>query len=161
MANHQQDQTTRLGLFGLIPFVAAAVALWLSPWLLPQYVALDFHRVALIYGGLVVIYHSGFGAGLQLSPNAPSNGSLLPGIFLRTAAFFAILPDGTLGYSLGAAWRHMIILALLIFVLMRCFGAVAAGALPGWYGALRLRLTFWAAIAIVLIMSRLLLWGFY
>ncbi len=161
MANRQKEEMTRLGLFGLLPFIAAAVALWLSPWLLPQYIALDFHQFALVYGGVVVAYLAGAGAGATLSPEVKKFESFLPGQLVTLVAFSAILSSGVFFFSLGAVWRHLIILLLLIYLLMRDLQAVSAGVLPRWYGQLRLRLTLWAGLAITLIASRLLLWGFY
>ena len=38
----QNEEMTQLGLYGVIPFIVAAVALWLSPLLIPQHIALDF-----------------------------------------------------------------------------------------------------------------------
>ena len=161
MANRQKEEMTRLGLFGLLPFIAAAVALWLSPWLLPQYIALDFHQFALVFGGLIVAYLAGAGAGATLSPDMKKYESFLPGQLVTLVAFAAILSSGVFFFSLGAVWRHLIILLLLIYLLMRDLQAVSAGVLPRWYGQLRLRLTLWAGLAITLIVSRLLLWGFY
>lgn len=157
----QQEEMTRLGFYGLIPFVAGAVALWLSPMILPQHIALDFHQFALVYGGLIVAYLAGVGGGAFLTPKLKSRESFLPGQLITLVAFAAILPSGVFFLSIGAAWRHVIILALLIYLLMRDLNAVNGGALPRWYGTLRTRLTFWAGLSILLIISRLLLWGFY
>ena len=44
MANHrQQEEMTTLGFYGLAPFALSAAVLWLSPWIAPQSIALDFH----------------------------------------------------------------------------------------------------------------------
>jgi len=161
MRGAQQEEMTRLGLYGLIPFVASAVALWLSPWLLPQYVALDFHQFALVYGGVVAAYLSGAGAGAMLAPKLKQPRGFLPSILVMLAAFFAILPPGTFFLSVGAVWRHLIILLLLIYLLLRDLNNVEAGLAPRWYGVLRTRLTLWAGVSIALIISRLLLWRFY
>lgn len=161
MAGMKRMEMTRLGFYGLIPFVAAAVALWLSPFLLPQYIALDFHQLALVYGGVIVAYLSGISAGSILTSNAKHRRRLLPGMLVALAAFFVILPSGTFFMSIGAAWRHFIILLLLIYLLLRDLNSVRAGLLPGWYGALRTRLTLWACFSIALIIGRLLVWGFY
>lgn len=161
MALPRKDEATRLGLMGLIPFIVAAVALWISPFLLPQYIALDFHQLALIYGAVVVAYLAGAGAGAQLAQKTKQSGSFLPGVLIALVGLFAALPNGVFFMSLGAAWRHSVILILLIYLLMRDLNAVSAGLAPRWYGALRTRLTFWAGLAILLVVSRLLLWGYY
>ena len=165
MRDLKQEEMTRLGLLGLVPFIAGAVALWLSPWLLPRHIALDFHQMALAYGGIIVAYMAGMGAGAMLvsSPGAAPDAtrSFLPGMLVTLAAFFFILPPGTFFFSIGAAWRHLVIILLLIYLLLRDLSAVRIGELPGWYGRLRIRLTFWASAALSLIVVRLFLWGYY
>jgi len=159
--NLQKAEMTRLGLYGLAPFAIAAAALWMSPWLAPQYIALDFHQLALVYGGVIVAYLAGAGAGAALSPEQKARESFIPGQLITLVAFVAILPNGVFFLSIGAAWRHFVILILLGYLLLRDLNAVSAKLLPNWYGALRMRLTFWASIFILLIFSRLLLWGYY
>ena len=159
--NRQQREMTSLGLYGLAPFALAAAALWTSPFVLPEHLALDFHRIALVYGAVIVAYLSGAGAGATLAPAQKLQESFVPGQLIALAAFAAIVPDGVFFLSLGAVWRHVVILVLLAYVLMRDLNATNAGLFPKWYGALRLRLTFWAGLFIVLIISRLLLWGYY
>lgn len=160
-AGKQQIEMTRLGFYGLIPFVVSAVGVWLSPWLLPQYVGLDFHQIALAYGAIIVAYLAGGGAGASLSPAQKMRESFIPGQLITLAAFVAVIPNGTFFLSLDAVWRHVVILMLLVYLLMRDLNAVRVGFFPRWYGALRTRLTFWAALSIMLIISRLLLWGHY
>lgn len=161
MRDLKQEEMTRLGLLGLVPFIAGAAALWLSPWILPQHIALDFHQMTLAYGGIIVAYMAGMGAGAMLGPSAHATRSFLPGMLVTLAAFFFILPPGTSFFSIGAAWRHLVIILLLIYLLLRDLSAVRIGELPGWYGGLRIRLTFWASAALSLIVVRLFLWGYY
>ncbi len=159
--NRQREEMTRLGLYGLAPFVISAGALWLSPFILPQHIALDFHQIALVYGAVIVAYLSGAGAGVTLAPPQTLRESFLPGQLITLVAFVAVIPNGVFVMQLGAAWRHLIIFVLLVYLLLRDLNATSAGLFPKWYGALRMRLTFWAGLAIVLITSRLLIWGFY
>jgi len=159
--NRQQEEMTQLGFYGLTPFVVSAVALWLSPWLLPQHIALDFHQLALVYGAVVVAYLAGASDGVTLTPTQKLRESFLPSQLMVLVAFIAVLPSGVFFMGLGAAWRHLIILLLLIYLLMRDMNATSAGLFPKWYGALRMRLTFWAGLSILLIISRLLVWGYY
>ena len=77
--NMQKEQMTRLGLYAVAPFVVAAAALWLSPFVIPQFIALDFHQIALVYGAVIVAYLSGAGAGVSLSPAQKMRESFLPG----------------------------------------------------------------------------------
>ena len=159
--NAQQRQLTTYGLYALTPFVLSAAAMWLSPTILPQYVALDFHQLSLAYSALFIAYLAGAGAGTSLSPAQKLRESFLPGLLITLVAFAAILPNGVFFISIGAAWRHVVILVLLVYLLLRDMNASAAGLFPKWYSALRMRLTFWAGISIVLIISRLVLWGYY
>lgn len=159
--SRQKAEMTQLGFYGLAPFFISAAVLWLSPVIIPSHVALDFHLIALAYGTVIVAYLAGAGAGATLNPGQKLQESFLPGQLITLVAFAAILPDGLFAMTLGAAWRHLIILILLFYLLMRDLAAASSGIFPKWYGALRLRLTFWAGLAILLIMSRLLLWGYY
>lgn len=161
MANRSKEEMVRLGLLGLLPFVVAAVVVWLSPWLVPLYVALDFHQFALIYGAAIVCYLAGAGAGAFLAPQAQVRESFIPGQLIVLVAVIAALPNGVFYYSLGGALRHFVILVLLIYLLMRDIAGASIGALPKWYANLRIRLTFWAGLAIMLIISRLVLLGYY
>lgn len=161
MALPRKEEVAQIGFIGLTPFIAAAVALWLSPQILPSGVVFHFHQLALIYGAVVVAYLAGSGAGAQLAQKEKTVGSFLPGVLITLVALMAALPSGVFFITLGGAWRHLIILILLIVLLIRDQNAVAAGHLPRWYGALRMRLTFWAGLALLLIVSRLLMWGYY
>ncbi len=161
MANRSQEEVTRLGLISLTPFVFSALVLWLSPWIVPQRMALDFHQIALAYGSVMVAYLAGVNTGGFLSSASKAPSSFFQSQMVMLAAFFAIMPSGVFSFSVGSAWRHILILILLIILLMRDLNAANAGALPRWYGALRIRLTFWAGASIILIFSRLFLWGFY
>ncbi len=159
--NLQKEEMTKLGLYGLAPFAICAAALWLSPWIIPQYIALDFHQIALAYGAVIVAYLAGGGAGASLNPGQKLRESFLPGQLITLVAFAAIIPSGVFFLSLAPVWRHSIILVLLGYLLLRDLNAAQAGLFPKWYGALRMRLTFWAALLLVLIISRLTLWGYY
>ena len=157
----RQEQITQLGLYGVIPFIAAAVALWISPVLMPQYIALDFHQFALVYGGLVIVFLAGVSAGAIIIANAPQHESFLPSIMIALTALVVVMPSGTFFFSIGAAVRHTVILVLLIYLLMRDLNYVRAGIFPAWYGNLRSRMTLWAGLSLILIIGRLFVWGFY
>ena len=152
---------TRLGFYGLIPFYVCAIALWLSPFILPQYIALDFHQIALAYGAVIAAYLSGIGAGGHFHASRKSRRSFLPSMLITLAAFFAIIPSGVFFMSIGAAWRPVIILLILIYLYFRDMNGVREGALPKWYGALRGQLTLFAGTAIFLIIARLTMWGYF
>jgi hypothetical protein len=157
--NRQKAEMTQLGLYGLAPFVFAAAALWLSPAIVPQHIALNFQQIALVYGAVIVAYLAGAGAGATLNPGQKLQESFIPGQLVTLVGFAAIIPDSV--FYLGDAWRHFVIAILLGYLLLRDLAAVNADVFPKWYGALRLRLTFWAVISLLLVMSRLLLWGYY
>ncbi len=153
----QQEEMTRLGLFGLAPFVFGAAVMWTSPLIAPQWMALNIHTLVLSYGGIIAAYMAGVGAGAGLKSHAPA--SLLGGMIATLAAWFAIWPGGFLYFSVPSVQRYLILIAVYVWILMRDLRA--AGEFPSWYGALRTRLTFWACISLVLIMARLLSWHNY
>ena len=108
---------------------------------------------------MIIGYLAGAGAGATLNPEQKLRESFLPGQLIALLAFAVIIPDGV--FYLGAAWRHFVLAILFGYLLLRDLAASNAGIFPKWYGALRMRLTFWAGISLLLIMSRLLLWGYY
>lgn len=153
----EQEEMTRLGLFGLAPFVFGAAVMWTSPLIVPQWAALNIHTLVLSYGGIIAAYLAGVGAGAGLKSHAPA--SLLGSMLATLAAWFAIWPGGFLYFSVPSVQRYLILIAVFVWILLRDLRT--AGDFPSWYGALRTRLTFWACISLVLIMARLLSWHNY
>lgn len=149
-----QEEMTRLGLFGLVPFVFGAAVMWTSPLIVPQWAALNIHTLVLSFGGIVAAYLAGIGAGSALRIHSPA--SLVGGVTATLAAWFAIWPGGFLYFSVPAVQRYLILIAVFAWILLRDLRR--AGDFPSWYGALRTRLTFWACISLILIMARLLSW---
>lgn len=156
-----QEEMTRLGFYGLTPFVFGAVMMWLSPLLVPQWAALNIHTLVLAYAGVIAAFLAGTGAGVSLKGGHDAHEPFLPRMIAVLIAWFAIWPGGFLIFSVPAVWRYVIILAVFGWLLMRDLETAAKGGYPAWYGALRTRLTFWACVSLILIMSRLILWRFY
>ena len=156
-----QEEMTRLGFYGLAPFVAGAVAMWVSPFLLPQWAALNIHSLILAYAGIIAAFLAGAGAGSSLKGGHETYEAFLPRMVAVLIAWFAIWPGGFLTFSVPAVWRYVIIIAVFAWLLMRDLATVASGGFPSWYGALRIRLTFWACVALVLIMARLITWRYF
>lgn len=153
----QQDEMTRLGLFGLTPFFFAAIVMWLSPLIIPSWAALNIHTLALSYAGIIAAYVAGVGAGVGFKSHAPA--SIIPSVIATLAAWVAIWPGGFLTFSIPAVQRYLILIAVYIWILLRDLRTVDD--FPSWYRSLRTRLTFWACISLVLIMARLLTWRQY
>jgi hypothetical protein len=152
--DQRQDEMTRLGLMGLAPLWAPAVLIWAAPLVVPMSAAALLVEIALAYAAVIAGYLAGVGAGAMLArPDSPREPFVF-GMAAALIAWFAILPIG----PLAPAMRAFLIILVLIYLLLRDLRAVSGCDLPGWYGALRVRLTFWASLAILLIMSRLILW---
>ncbi len=151
-----QEEMTRLGFFGLAPFVFGAAILWLSPFLIPQWAALNAHTLILAYGGIIAAYMAGAGAGAGLKSLAAQ--PLLPGMIAALIAWFAIWPSGLLYFSVPAVWRYLLLILVLLWLLLRDLRAAAD--FPSWYGPLRIRLTMWASLSLALIAARLASWGY-
>ncbi|GAB4518216.1 MAG: hypothetical protein Kow00133_03120 [Amphiplicatus sp.] len=133
---------TRFGLLALAPLALAAIALWLAPWALPLSFALDMHQMALAYAGIGAAFLAGAGARGRAAPSGY--------VLAALAIWIAIWPGGIFHVALGAAWRYLIIIGVLIYLWLRMRP-----------GGLLARLIFWAAVALTLIMSRLMLQGYY
>ncbi|HBS34461.1 MAG TPA: hypothetical protein DEA50_05200 [Parvularcula sp.] len=156
-----QEEMTRLGFYGLAPFVFGAAVMWLSPFIVPQWAALNIHTIVLTYAGIILAFLAGAGAGAALKSGPEAQEPFLPRMVVALAAWFVILHGGFLTFSIPAAWRYLIVIALFVWLLMRDLRTAANGGFPSWYGALRIRLTLWAIVSLVLVMSRLILWGYY
>lgn len=163
MKRSEYDRIVRLGFYAVTPFVIVAAAMWISPFVLPQHMALDLERGGLVYGALLAALFAGVGICADLTGASPAGGrrSLTPAIVAFFVAFLAIIPNGFFFFGIGAAWRYLILLLTFLFLLMRDLDAVRAGQLPQWYGDLRSRLTFWIVLSSALTTARLMLWGYY
>ncbi|MEM9706196.1 MAG: DUF3429 domain-containing protein [Pseudomonadota bacterium] len=158
----RQQELTELGLAGLAPFWVAAIGVWVVPVLTNSTsFALTLHSMALAYGAIIASYMAGMGAGGLVAGARQSGEPLLPGMVATLVAWLAAWTNLPFTLSLAASWRHALILMVLGYLLLRDLRAVATGVAPTWYGPLRMRLTFWASLAIILIISRLMLWGYY
>lgn len=159
----RQEELTKLGFAGVIPFIGGAVLIWILP-LLGSYaaaIAMNIHSVVLAYGGIIAAYMAGTGAGAIITSPVKTKEPLLPGMIATLIAWIAIMPNGFLVFSIGAAWRYGLIIFVLIYLLFRDLRAVENRQLPSWYGNLRVRLTIWASLGLLLIAVRLALMGHY
>lgn len=154
-----QEELTRLGYYAVAPFIFSAALMWMSPVIIPQWVALNVHTLILAYGGIVAALLAGAGIGAAL--RSPFSEPLLPALLAALIAWFAIWPSGFLTISVAAVWRYLLLIFLLVFLLNRDLAAAARGDFPAWYGPLRTRLTFWMVVSLILIMARLISWRYY
>lgn len=161
MDGRRQEEMTRLGLFGLLPLAITAIGLWMAPWALPMRFALDLHQMALAYAGIVAAFLAGIGAGGMLAAPGRTAEGALAGMIAMLVAWIAVWGGGLFSIVLGAAWRYALVIGVLIYLWLRDVRAAEAGELPRWYALLRGRLTFWACLCLLAIMSRMLLWGYY
>jgi len=127
-----------LGLAGLIPFAAGALALWLPLPLLTPETGL---RLTVIYGAIILSFLGGIRWGTALGPyDAARQGrdftaSVLGALAGLAAAFLPPVPALSLliaGYLSQALWDVT---------------SAEAGRLPLWFGRLRMLLTGGAVIA--------------
>lgn len=157
----RQEEITTLGFSGLAPIVAGVVTMWLSPIIVPTWVALNIHTIVLTYAGIIAAYMAGMGGGAILTDTTTNTKEpFWPGMVAALLAWIAIIPNGFLIFTIPAAWRYGIIIFVLIYLLLRDLRAVANKQLPEWYGRLRIRLTIWASTTLLLIALRLALMGY-
>lgn len=149
---------SRLGYYGLLPLLIATLVIWAAPWGAPFSLAFDAHQLALAYAGIVAAFLAGIGTGVSLSgrAGAPTLGG---GIMAAIALWAAIGQAGVLKFAPGVAWRYALVIAVYLYLLARDIVATRAGALPQWYGALRLRLTVFVCLMLAAIVAKLALIG--
>lgn len=137
-----------LGLAGLIPFAAGALALWMPMPLLAPEAGL---RLIVVYGAIILSFLGGIRWGTALGPYDAA----------RQAREFAASVLGSLA-GLAAVFLPSIPgLALLIagFLSQALWDVTSAesGRLPGWFGRLRVLLTCGAVMAQVAALAALIL----
>lgn len=129
-----------LGLAGLIPFAAGALALWAPLPVLEADLGL---KLVIGYGALILSFLGGIRWGTALGPYATSRqggelaGSVLGSLAGLAALFIPSVPALTLliaGFLMQALWDVT---------------SVEAGRLPAWFGRLRMLLTAGAVISLI------------
>ena len=129
-----------LGLAGLIPFAAGALALW-AP--LPVLDATLGLRLVIGYGALILSFLGGIRWGTALGPydsgrqTLEFSASVLGSLAGLAAAFLPAIPALALliaGFLMQGLWDVM---------------SVDAGRLPSWFGRLRMILTAGAVVSLV------------
>ncbi|NWG72136.1 MAG: DUF3429 domain-containing protein [Parvularculaceae bacterium] len=153
----RQTSFGEMGLLAMSPFILCFMAVWSSPLILPGSVAYDFREFSLFYASIVASFFAGFNANAVIFKGSGSGESVLPGLVGASVAWIGALPVGAFGIAMPNVARFLLVIGALIFLLLRDLRAVSIGLLPPWYGPLRMRLTFWACISLILIGSRLLL----
>ena len=137
-----------LGLAGVLPFVAAALAQWLPIPGLPAGLAFEAGRT---YGAIILSFLGGIRWGTAMGPYGPKRQSLefATSVLASLAGFTALFLPPVLGLSLLVAGFLMQALWDVL--------SVEAGRLPPWFGKLRMILTAGAVIALLALLLRLLI----
>jgi len=133
---------SRLGLFGLVPFVGLAAAAVVSP---VEYKAIAAHAL-LAYGATILAFLGGiFWGGVLAKPALPVGERVwfvCIGVIPQLLGWIALLVPTPLGHALTAAG--------LIALVALDRTAVRAGLAPVWFLSLRWKLSLAAAIAMIL-----------
>ena len=136
-----------LGLAGLVPFVATALASWWAPlaWQAPALAAF------LYYSAVILSFLGGIHWGLAMGRDAPTSPAF------RRRALLSMTPSLIAWPALLWGGVPGTVLLMLGFVAVRGYEASAAGAagLPGWYRALRHVLTGGVVVCHLIVMARL------
>lgn len=137
-----------LGLAGLLPFIAAASAMWMPMEWFPGTRALTFGT---LYGGLILSFLGGIRWGAALAPIGARRqalvfaGSVVP----LLVALAALLLPPVLGLS-------VLIAGFLLMALWDVM-TVEQGRLPQWFGLLRMILTTGAVLSLLAMLVALLI----
>jgi Protein of unknown function (DUF3429) len=129
-----------LGLAGLLPFAASAIAAWVpNPWLAEA----NAVKLGIAYGGVILSFLGGVRWGAVLGPADAG----------RQARDFALSVAPALVALAALFLVPTVALALLVasFLLMALWDVltVEAGFLPQWYGRLRTLLTTGAVLSLL------------
>lgn len=134
-----------LGVAGLIPFAAAAVAVWQGEF---AHLALEG---GLAYGAVILSFLGGIRWGTTIGPYSPSR-------FVRDFSL-SVLPALAGWISLLAPPIPALCLLIAAFLLQALWDvlSVERGYLPGWFGRLRMYLTAGAVAALLAMTGRFLI----
>ncbi|MEM9170721.1 MAG: DUF3429 domain-containing protein [Pseudomonadota bacterium] len=144
--NARRGELTALGYAGLLPFFAAAIGVWTEP---SAGLAAPARALAIAYGAIITAYMAGIGAGGLILGRAPTREALLSGMIATLVAAAAAWPTLPFGILLPTSARAGMLIAALIYLLLRDRRAARAGGLPAWYPALRVRLTTGASLSLL------------
>ncbi|MEL6365801.1 MAG: DUF3429 domain-containing protein [Pseudomonadota bacterium] len=137
-----------LGYSGLLPFLAGAAALWSGPpW------ASLAGQWLLAYAAVILSFMAGVRWGLGMREDDADAGALALSVVPSLIGWAMLVPDAVLapvfGGALPLAVRLLACAAAFILLWRWDLHAVRTGGAPGWYGALRTRLTVVVAAALI------------
>lgn len=160
-----EERATLLGYIGLAPFLFAALVLWTCPARIGYTAASAVMLWTMYYAAIVLSFLGGIRWGLALLNDkkiseyvtlSQLSWSVLPAL----GAWLVVIPDGAIpGISPNYLTRYFFILIAFITLMYTDLQATRDGFAPEWYGPMRLKLTFFTGLAIMLIMIKLFLFG--
>lgn len=147
-----------LGYAGLIPFAFAALIAWLPG--VPVSFLGGYVGWTLYYAAIILSFMGGARWGVAMMADGrrqdePFSG-FLAAVTPALVAWVALVPDALLPISFPLSVRLILLIAAFGGLLVEDLRAVRAGEAPGWYGGLRVRLTFWVAVSLAFVVVRLL-----
>jgi hypothetical protein len=135
-----------LGVAGVIPFVAAAIVLWVS----------ETHRLMAVTGGIafgavVLSFLGGIRWGTAIGPFSPRR--------IAREFTFSVLPAIAGWFALLIPFLPALCLLIAGFLLQALWDVVSVenGKLPGWFGKLRMMLTIIAVASLLAMTARLVI----
>ncbi|MEL6213931.1 MAG: DUF3429 domain-containing protein, partial [Pseudomonadota bacterium] len=148
-----RSEITFLGTLGLVPFVVGAIVVWAAtPVTGTQQPSLVAQSMVLTYGGVIAAYMAGMGAGGLLFGPQTSREPMILGMVATLTAWLAVWTNLPFGIEIPLAWRHGLVLLVLVYILLRDLRAIEFGNMPSWYGGLRIFLTSVAGVSIFAVM---------
>lgn len=160
-----EERATILGYLGLLPFVAGTILIWLTPRFFGSAFTGVFLYWELVYGAVILSFLGGIRWGFAIMDTKGISeylslerltGSVLPPLI----GWLLVVPASLLPSIPGAlSLRFGILLIAFVYMMDSDMRASKEGTAPAWYGSLRLKITIWLSALLLLVILRMLQWG--
>ena len=160
-----EQRATWLAYAGLIPFFATAFLMWLSPSVVSAAVVSVIVPWSMYYAAIILSFMGGVRWGLAMLDKKDVSdyttiGQLTNSVIPALVAWMALIPGSLLPFGgPSILMRFILIFAAFIYLMEVDVRSARDGFAPRWYGPMRRKVTFFLAMAMILIMIRMFLWG--
>jgi hypothetical protein len=160
-----EERATILAYAGLVPFFATALIIWLTPNVFTANFASLVVPWTMYYAAIILSFMGGVRWGLAMLDDKKVSeyvtlGQLTNSVIPALVGWIALMPGNLIPFvTPGWSIRYLLVLAAFLYLMEVDTRSSRDGFAPAWYGPMRRKITFFLAMAMILIMIRLFLWS--